>query len=100
MGNYTAIEPVVISTPPSGFASNVGFAAFRRACGPLTLADQHYCVVKLPVWGHRREVVVCMTTYPIPLFLAQCIEVAEFGEFRPALYGAMLVLFYTTTHPQ
>jgi hypothetical protein len=39
----TAIEFVVISTPPSGLALNVSFAALRRVRGPLTLADQH-CV--------------------------------------------------------
>lgn len=28
---FAAIEPVVIKTPPSGFARNVGFAALSRA---------------------------------------------------------------------
>jgi len=37
----TAIEPVVIMMPPSVLESKVGFAALRRACGALTLADQH-----------------------------------------------------------
>lgn len=54
-GIHTAIEPVVIRTPPSGFFSNVGLAAFRSACGTLTLAAQH-CDYKLGVKGTEASV--------------------------------------------
>jgi len=62
-----AMEDVMMNTPPSGLALNVGIASRTRAIWPLTFTAQHCClsvsVVIFPFW---QECLVSL--YFIPFF--------------------------------
>lgn len=71
-GVRTAILPVVINCPPSGFLSKVALASDSRNFGTLTFADQHRShsssLMESRSFHSEKRVQPCLCVSPAPFF--------------------------------
>jgi hypothetical protein len=81
LGLPTAVDEVMMKTPPSGFALNVGSASLKRYQLLLTFVDQH--------WEKPSDIVVYKSGlhYPVPVIIVHSVQIAERSHFGPTLDG-------------